>query len=147
MKSGLRAIGVGLTILTVSLLRAAMANGQAAPQQKPQMAEDVFKNITVLKGIPVDEFMDTMGMFSAATSLNCVSCHTEESAGSWVKFADDTPLKRTARRMVVMMNAINKDSFGGARRVTCFTCHNGAQKPRSGAKPRDPVSRPGRRSE
>jgi len=30
------------------------------------MAEDVFKNIQVLKGIPVNQFMDTMGFFSAA---------------------------------------------------------------------------------
>src|SRR2546426_725200 len=34
--------------------------------QRPQTAEDVFKNVQVLKGIPVDEFMSTMGIFSAA---------------------------------------------------------------------------------
>jgi photosynthetic reaction center cytochrome c subunit len=98
-----------------------------------QMAENVFKNVLVLKGIPVDEFMDTMGMFSAATSLNCISCHTEDSAGAWEKFADDTPLKQTARRMVLMMNNLNRTSFAGERKVTCFTCHNGNQHPRQGA--------------
>jgi len=44
--------------------------GVAAPQatpQKAQMAEDVFKNIQVLKGIPVDDFMGTMGIMSAPT--------------------------------------------------------------------------------
>ena len=35
-----------------------------------------FKNITVLKGIPVDEFMGTMGLFSAALSFCCKDCHT-----------------------------------------------------------------------
>jgi hypothetical protein len=33
----------------------APASGQAAPEQKPVMVEDVFKNIQVLKGIPVSE--------------------------------------------------------------------------------------------
>jgi photosynthetic reaction center cytochrome c subunit len=125
-------------LMTACILQVTMARGQARPQQpqqqqRPPMAEEVFKNIAVLKGIPVDEFMDTMGMFSAATSLNCISCHTEESAGSWERFADDTPLKITARRMVLIMNNLNKNSFGGERRVTCFTCHNGNQKPRAGA--------------
>src|ERR1041385_4953882 len=94
-----------LIVSIAFLLHVAPANAQV------QMAETVFKNILVLKGIPVDEFMDTMGMFSAATSLNCVSCHTEDSAGAWEKFADDTPLKQTARRMVLMMNNLNKTSF------------------------------------
>jgi hypothetical protein len=93
------------------------------------MAEEVFKNVPVLKGIPVDEFMDTMGMFSAATNMNCTDCHTEESGSSWERYADDTDLKRTARRMVLMVNTINRNNFGGARAVTCFTCHRGAQRP------------------
>src|SRR5207247_7675432 len=110
-----------------------VASGRSAPEQNPQVSDTVFKNVLVLKGIPVDEFMDTMGMFSAATSLNCISCHTEDSAGAWEKFADDTRLKQTARRMVLMMNNLNKANFAGDRKVTCFTCHNGNQHPRSGA--------------
>src|SRR5437667_11318260 len=35
------------------------ARGQAAAQQKPLMAEDVFKNVQMLKGIPVNQFMET----------------------------------------------------------------------------------------
>src|SRR5262245_26312194 len=121
-------------VLSIALmLYAVPAHAQAGLPPGTQMAENVFKNVLVLKGIPVDEFMDTMGMFSAATSLNCISCHTEDSAGAWEKFADDTPLKQTARRMVLMMNNLNRTSFGGDRKVTCFTCHNGNQHPRSGA--------------
>ncbi len=41
--------------------------GLAFAQAKPQMADDVFKNIKVLKGLTVDEFMGTMGLFSAAS--------------------------------------------------------------------------------
>src|SRR5579862_1392369 len=101
------------------------ANAQAQPAQRPQMAEDVFKNVQVLKGIPVDEFMDTMGMISASTGMNCVNCHASDNTTSWDKFADDTPLKETARRMLLMVNAINKDNFKGVRLVSCYTCHNG----------------------
>jgi photosynthetic reaction center cytochrome c subunit len=108
-----------------------LARGQAGQQQpRPQIAEEVFKNVQVLKGIPVDEFMDTMGMFSAALSLNCIDCHTAESVGSWDRFADETPLKQTARRMVQMVNEINRANFKGVRSVTCYTCHHGDLRPK-----------------
>jgi len=116
---------------SICVLGVVVARGQAGQQQQsPQMAEAVFKNVQVLKGIPVDEFMDTMGMFSAALSLNCIDCHTAESVGTWDRFADETPLKQTARRMVQMVNAINKDNFKGVRSVTCYTCHHGDLRPR-----------------
>ena len=114
----------------VCLLAVAFASGQAPQQPKPQMAEEVFKNVQILKGIPVDEFMDTMGMFSAALSLNCIDCHVSESVGTWEKFGDDTQLKRTARRMLLMVTAINKDNFSGVRSVTCYTCHRGDLRPK-----------------
>ena len=61
------------------------------------MAEEVFKNIQVLKGIPVDEFMGTMGFFSPSLGLNCTDCHVAESGGSWARYADDNALKQQAR--------------------------------------------------
>ena len=112
------------------LLGSALMFAQAGQTPRPQMSEEVFKNVQVLKGIPVDEFMDTMGMFSAALSLNCIDCHVPESVGTWDKFADDTPLKQTARRMITMVNTINKDHFRGVRSVSCYTCHNGNLQPR-----------------
>src|SRR6202035_4181745 len=83
----------------------------------------------VLRGIPVNVFMGTMGFFAASLSMNCTDCHVTESAGNWDRYADDTPLKQTARRMVVMMNAINRADFGGTRQVTCYTCHRGIARP------------------
>src|SRR5580658_7069209 len=50
---------------------------QKAPAPKPVMSEDFFKNVQVLKGIPVDEFMGTMGFFASALSLNCIDCHVQ----------------------------------------------------------------------
>ena len=102
---------------------------QPGTNQKEPMSEDVFKNIQVLRGVPVNQFMEMMGFFAASLSMNCTDCHTKESGGNWALYADDTSLKQTARRMVVMMNAINKADFGGAREVTCYTCHRGSERP------------------
>src|SRR5207302_566907 len=112
------------------LLSVVMASGQVGQAQRPQMTVDVFKNVQILKGIPVDEFMDTMGMFSASTSMNCTDCHTSDNTTSWEKFANDTPLKQTARKMILMVNTINKENFKGVRLVSCYTCHQGSQRPK-----------------
>ena len=108
----------------VCLLGTAVAEGQAGQQQKSLMAEDVFKNIQVLKGIPVDQFMGTMGFIAASLSVNCTECHT----GSDYSF--DTEKKKKAREMMLMVQAINKDNFRGARDVTCYTCHRSSPDPK-----------------
>ena len=46
-----------------------------AAQAQPPMAETVFKNIQVLKGIPVDDFLNTMGIMCAALGADCADCH------------------------------------------------------------------------
>src|SRR5205085_11397120 len=38
--------------------------------------------------------------------------------------------KRTARRMVTMAAALNRDNFGGRLVVTCYTCHRGGNQPK-----------------
>lgn len=112
--------------LSVVVIGAAVsASAQVTPAAKPLMAEDVFKNVQVLKGITVNEFMDTMGFFAASLSLNCIDCHISESSGDWSRYADDTGLKRMSRTMVLMVNALNKANFGGQRTVSCYTCHRG----------------------
>ena len=120
-----RIVLAALQIAVACLMGSISASGQA----KPTMAEDVFKKIQVLRGIPVDEFMNTMGFFAASLSLNCTSCHGVESAGDVARFADDTPLKQTARKMILMVRAINQGNFAGMRRVTCYTCHRGGERP------------------
>jgi hypothetical protein len=118
---------VGLVI--AGLLGPTLAHSQAG-QQKPLLSEEAFKNIQVLRGIPVKEFMETMGFFAASLSLNCTDCHGGASASSWANYADDTPLKQTARRMVLMVNGINSANFAGTRSVTCYTCHRSNQRPK-----------------
>jgi len=133
--SVLRGWGLCLAgLLTISLLEATVAGGQtgspAPAEQRPILSEQAFKDIQVLRGIPVKEFMETMGFFAAALSLNCTDCHGEASGSSWARYADDTRLKQTTRRMIRMVNAINQTNFGGARNVTCYTCHRGSQRPK-----------------
>lgn len=103
---------------------------QTRSEQKPLMAEEVFKNVKVLRGIPVSEFMATMGFFSASLGENCTFCHVGESAGSWARYADDNAHKETARRMIGMVMAMNKSYFNGRRVLTCYSCHRGAERPR-----------------
>ena len=104
------------------------AGGQAGPDQRPRMAEEVFENVQVLTGIPVDEFMGTMGAFSAALSLCCSECHPGAGFGG-ADYSIESPRKRRARQMVQMMNAINRDNFGGRQVVTCWTCHRSMDRP------------------
>jgi photosynthetic reaction center cytochrome c subunit len=115
-------------IAAVWLAGAGLALSQTTPQQKPLMAEQFFKNVKVLKGIPVDEFMETMGVISAALQFDCSDCH----AGAGTDKADwaaDTPRKLTARMMVNMVATINKNNFQGRQLVTCWTCHRSRDKP------------------
>jgi photosynthetic reaction center cytochrome c subunit len=125
----------GATLLMTSLFIAAVygqsrAGGQA-PAPKPQLSEEAFKNVKVLRGIPVKEFMNTMGFFAASLSLNCTDCHGSASASDWANYATDTPLKIRARQMITMVKAINEANFGGRPFVTCYTCHRGSQKPKA----------------
>jgi len=125
-----RAAGIALVATAISVVIAVRVGGQTSAQQPSSLAETVFKDVQVLRGIPVDEFMDTMGMFSAATGLNCTHCHASDNGTTWDSYAVDTPLKQKARVMVRMVTALNKDSFRGVRAVTCYTCHRGDQRPR-----------------
>src|SRR5262249_43770961 len=113
--------------VVVGMLSSRSANGQTAPATQ-LTSDQAFKNVTVLKGIPVDEFMDTMGFISASTNYNCFDCHVEPKVeGDWSPYAQETPRKATARRMIQMVEAINKDNFKGVRVVTCYTCHRNTQ--------------------
>ena len=120
-----------LSVLTVFVAVSAGAVAQSEPSVKQPLAETVFKNVQVLKGIPVSEFMGTMGFFSASLGLNCVYCHSAESLSDWSKFAEDVPRKRVARQMIRMVNTINRENFGGRPVITCNSCHNGTQYPKA----------------
>src|SRR5215469_1607099 len=119
--SALRRILTGLACASLSF-------AQTPSPDKPLLAEQVFKNIQVLKGIPVDDFMETMGIMTAALQFDCSDCH--DNAGTEkVDWAADTPRKRMARKMVTMVTNINKENFGGVQMVTCWSCHRNRDRP------------------
>src|ERR1700728_2842487 len=123
---GLRIRTIQVTI--AALIGAGSVVAQSASPEKPLMAEQVFKNVRALKGIPVDDFMETMGLISAALSFDCSDCHTGAGTDR-VDWAADTPRKVIARSMVTMVATINKNNFAGREAVTCWTCHRNRDKP------------------
>lgn len=87
-------------------------------------AGQVYKNVTELKDIPADQLMPTMQFIAVSLGVQCTTCHVQG------KFeADDKRAKKTAREMIAMTMAINKNSFRGQTQVTCFSCHRGSERP------------------
>lgn len=120
-----------LSVIVAALLYFA-ANGsaraQTPPDQKPLTAGEFFKNVKILANLPVNEFMTTMGFFSASLGYSCENCHGADTG--WENYAADNQAnKQTARRMILMMTAINKTYFGGKQVLTCYTCHRGGDQP------------------
>jgi hypothetical protein len=122
---------IGATAAAVLCLATAAATAAQAGQDRPLLTQDVFKSVTVLRDIPIDTFFDAMGMFANAMGNDCTFCHEPTAALDRKNFAQVTPRMERARGMIAMMQTINKNYFGGAPRVTCFTCHHGNQSPRS----------------
>ena len=115
-------------ITAVALLVVGLAVAQTASQEKPLLAEQAFKNVQVLKGIPVDDFMETMGVMAASLDFDCSDCHVGAGTDQ-VDWAADTPRKVMARIMINMVANINKNNFAGRQVVTCWTCHRNRDKP------------------
>jgi Photosynthetic reaction centre cytochrome C subunit len=98
-----------------------------------QPAEQVFKNIQVLKGITAAELVTKMEKeYATPLSWNCTNCHRLAPQGNWA--SDTSNDKRRARFMQQMTNDINlvqlpklypKDT----PKVTCATCHRGYNEP------------------
>ena len=90
----------------------------------PKKAEEQFKNIQVLKGIPAEQVFPTMQFITASLGVECEFCHVQNAFDK-----DDKKPKQTARKMMEMMFAINKENFDGHREVTCYSCHRGSAHP------------------
>jgi hypothetical protein len=121
--------------VAVVLVCAVPAAAQVSTANEGKKAEEVYKNIKVLRGTPANELNQSMHLMKAAVGLDCLYCHIERE---WEK--DVKPAKDVARAMIVMMNDINTRQFGGRQVVTCNTCHNGHPAP--AAMPSFPVLEP-----
>src|ERR1700731_489824 len=94
------------------------------PSAGPKKAEEQFKNIQVLKGVPAEQIFPTMQFISASLGVECEFCHVQNAFEK-----DDKKPKQTARQMIQMQLAINRDNFKGEREVTCYSCHHGSEHP------------------
>lgn len=117
-----------LAIISGCVLVATKASAQnpAAPatREPPKTAEQVFKNIQALKGTPADQVQPAMQFIANSLGVECEFCHVERAFEK-----DDKKTKLTARKMIEMQMAINREHFKGEREVTCYSCHRGAERP------------------
>jgi hypothetical protein len=82
-------------------------------------------NVRILKGLTAPEFEIEMQQITVALGVACGFCHVRGNFAS-----EDNPRKITARRMLEMTGKINDQFFPGTKTVSCYTCHQGEQKPK-----------------
>jgi hypothetical protein len=118
-----------IAVMTAARLPAAEPPKPAAAPVSPQpekTAEQAFKNIKVLQGMPASQMLPVMHLMRASLGTRCDFCHVAEGN----RYDLDTKKeKETARAMIRMVLAINKESFEGRTVVTCNTCHRGQERP------------------
>ena len=102
-----------------------LARVPGAGAQSEQTSDQAYKNIQILKGVPVSQFMNTMFFQRYALGVSCSHCHVD---GQWEK--DDKPAKAKAREMERMVLDLNRTVFRETK-VTCMTCHRGSLKPQT----------------
>jgi len=113
------------TILAITAGLMAIAPQAARAQAaEPKTAGQVYKNIVELKGTPADQLGPAMQFIASSLGVDCNFCHVQGQME-----ADDKGAKKTAREMIAMTAAINKNSFRGQLQVTCYSCHRGSARP------------------
>ena len=117
----------------LGVLAIAGAHGQSTPAKTkpedavaaaPKLAEEEYKNIQALKGTPAEQLVPSMQFIAASLGVDCEYCHVPHQMEK-----DDKKSKVTARKMIGMMMAINKENFEGRREITCYSCHRGSAEP------------------
>jgi hypothetical protein len=119
---------VALGMSAPSLRAQAPAAGPPAPaplaaDMKGKTADQFYKKIEALKGIPADQVHPAMEYITTALGVGCGYCHV---IGHFDQ--EDKREKHVARSMIQMTMALNNTVFDAKREVTCYTCHRGAAK-------------------
>lgn len=96
----------------------------AAPQFKPLLAEDVYKNVEIMKGKEATKVLPMMLALRGLLGADCNYCHVPQE---WDK--EDLKPKQTTRLMFHMQAFINQSTFDGKERINCWTCHRNQPKP------------------
>src|SRR6266700_4913589 len=118
-------LGIAFTVVGISEKpsRGQKASASTSPPGAMSAAE-AYQNIQVLKEISADQLIPAMQFITYSLGVECSYCHVE---GALEK--DDKKPKQTARKMMQMMAAINRDNFDSKQVVTCNSCHRGATHP------------------
>ena len=124
----MKRLSVHLSISAIVILSVCVlwAQHSATPTTEggSKTAEQQFKNIQVLKGVPADQVIPSMQFISNSLGVECEFCHVRNAFDK-----DDKKPKQVARKMIQMQMAIDKENFNGENAVTCFSCHRGAENP------------------
>ena len=121
---------VGVAIL----LTIALGSFSPVSAQTPTPTVVDSPGVKVLTGLLAPDFQEEMNFMTQALGASCNTCHVRGNFAS-----DEKPEKLTARRMLEMTRGINKQFFPDHKqkpgesvlgRVTCYTCHQGEQKPK-----------------
>jgi photosynthetic reaction center cytochrome c subunit len=115
---------LGITLLVGISERPLCGQTATANTSGGKSAVEAYRNIQVLKEIPADQLVPAMQFITYSLGVECSYCHVE---GALEK--DDKKPKLTARKMMQMMAAINRDNFDLRQVVTCNSCHRGAPRP------------------
>ena len=89
-----------------------------------ELAENVFKNVEILKGKKASRLPNMMSALTGLLGVSCSYCHVPDE---WAR--EDKPTKQTARKMFRMIGRLNKEEFDGKNAVSCWTCHRGNPHP------------------
>ncbi len=84
----------------------------AAPKEKT--VDQTHKNIQVLKGLPDSQLGTVMNFIAISMGRRCDFCHVNKG-GTWNWESDEKEEKLTARKMMTMTLALNKDNFRGSQ--------------------------------
>jgi photosynthetic reaction center cytochrome c subunit len=115
---------VGMLAAVLALPVPVQAQSEDGSAAEGPLAEDVYKNIQVLQGVPADQIRPTMQLISSSLGVRCGHCHVSNA-----QERDDKPEKQIARKMIRMVLSNNREYFDGERELSCFTCHRGNRRP------------------
>jgi photosynthetic reaction center cytochrome c subunit len=125
-----RATLTAVSVLSLSGLFTLVGAQESSPppKKKPVTARQQYKNIKVLKNLPADQLIPVMRNINASLGVRCDFCHVINPDHTGFE-KDDKPAKETARRMVVLVQHLNRREKAVDNKATCFMCHHGRPEP------------------
>ena len=113
----MRACALAAYVCLVAALSSSRTNDRS------KLAEELYKNIQVMKGQPASEVLPEMESITRQIGVDCKYCHVDKQWAS-----ENNKMKDSSRMMFRMTSFINHEIFADKERVSCWTCHRGQPK-------------------